>query len=267
MTIIDQFSTAVVPLRLTFNGKVLSSASGFIWHANGSYFLITNWHNFSGRNPHTDKHLSPNAGEPNSVTVFLFARGKLNEKIIIHLPLLNDEGQPLWFIHPEHGKSVDVVSLPILSSLVNDVDTHAINLMPTKPLRLRVGADVFVLGFPLGPSLPLTPPFAPALLLFPVWKRGSIASEPKLLIGPQKHILIDTTSRPGMSGAPIILRQESSYELESSAVRFNDGPVTRLVGVYSGRLGSSDSFDAQLGICWPAPLIDEIVVGQTRDTR
>jgi hypothetical protein len=108
-----------------------------------------------------------------------------------------------------------------------------------------------VLGYPFG-----SPP--PGL---PVWKRGSIASEPELApIGP-RYFLIDSASRPGMSGAPVILRSWGAHVKENDAVSMIAGAVTRFVGVYSGRLHTKDLLEAQLGMVWPARLISEIVAG------
>jgi hypothetical protein len=43
------------------------------------------------------------------------------------------------------------------------------------------------------------------------------------------------------------------------------GPPTRFIGVYSGRLHTTDFLEAQLGLVWPAALIDVIIVGGKKD--
>jgi hypothetical protein len=40
---------------------------------------------------------------------------------------------------------------------------------------------------------------------------------------------------------------------------------TRFIGVYSGRLSTSDPLDAQLGLVWPEALVDEIASGAKRE--
>jgi hypothetical protein len=125
-------------------------------------------------------------------------------------------------------------------------------------LDVRVSMDCYVLGYPFG-----APPPG-----YPVWKRGSIASEPKLAgLGgfSEKYFLIDSASRPGMSGAPVILRSWGTYVKENDAVGMVAGGVTRFIGVYSGRLHTNDLLEAQIGMVWPARLISEIIAGRIRD--
>lgn len=40
--------------------------------------------------------------------------------------------------------------------------------------------------------------------VFPVWKRGSIASEPLFNINLGPAILVDAVTRRGMSGSPVL---------------------------------------------------------------
>lgn len=263
---IDPFSATAIPLRLLFGDTPLSAATGFVWGHGGSYYLVTNWHNVTGKDPNTGKHLSRTAAEPNRVLAFFSGKGDLRTRPVIYISLFDESGDPLWLVHPDAGQQVDVVALPIPETIANEVDLHPINDLPTEVLDICVGMEVFVIGFPLGPKLALTPPFSPALLFFPVWKRGSIASEPQMLVGPQRHILVDTASRSGMSGSPVILRQRLSVVEGGGIATIDTRPKTRLIGVYSGRIGQSDSLDAQLGICWPVELLEQIIAAGKRDS-
>ncbi len=63
---------------------------------------------------------------------------------------------------------VDVVAIPIpMTGNEPVMNMYPINTLLSKPLKIKIGMDVFILGYPFGN----TPP------AFPVWKRGSIASE------------------------------------------------------------------------------------------
>jgi hypothetical protein len=84
----------------------------------------------------------------------------------------------------------------------------------------------FILGYPFGNAPPA----------FPVWKRGSIASEPDLVWMTTGYYLVDTASRPGMSGSPVILRDWTNDYVVEAVRAFNDKPATNFLGVYSGRL-------------------------------
>jgi Trypsin-like peptidase domain len=230
-----------------FNDTRLSIGTAFIWVADGSHLLITNWHNLSGRDPNTGKHLSRTAAEPNIIRVWFNQKDRLGNKIAKPVPIRGKNGLPLWWVHPQHGNKVDVVALPI--AIQADVDSYPINAMPNDNLLLAIGMDVFILGYPFG--------IGPGG--FPIWKRGSIASEPGLVANDQLQIFVDTASRPGMSGSPVIRRSWNTHQMEDGSVNMGIGTATRFLGVYSGRLGTEDPLDAQLGLTWPATFVTEIV--------
>jgi hypothetical protein len=115
--------------------------------------------------------------------------------------------------------------------------------------------DVFVLGYPFGNDL----------RGFPVWKRGSIASEPHLARGSTDYFLVDTASRPGMSGSPVIRRSWGFHILDGGNSLGGVPFATRFVGIYSGRLHTNDPGDAQIGMVWPPWIIEEIVAGNKLD--
>jgi hypothetical protein len=120
---------------------------------------------------------------------------------------------------------------------------------------IQIGMDVFILGYPFGAKPPG----------FPVWKRGSIASEPDLARPNTDYLLVDTASRPGMSGAPVIRRSWRNHLVEGDAMSMDSRPATKFIGVYSGRLHINDSDDAQIGMVWHPSFIDEIIAGGKLD--
>jgi hypothetical protein len=250
MIIIDPYSLAALPIEMYFNSTKLSVGTAFIWKFETRFFLITNWHNVSGKDPNTGKHLSRTAAEPNLLRVWFNAKGAIGNKIAKPLTIRNSDGKPLWMVHPNHGNKVDVVALP-LDPLPN-VEEYPVNDLPSDDLAIMVGMDVFVLGYPfgLGPSG------------FPVWKRGSLASEPNLSPDAQLQMFVDTASRPGMSGSPVIRRSWVGHMMQGGNVSLGAATATKFVGVYSGRLVSTDPIDAQIGLVWPGSLIPEIVAGQ-----
>lgn len=206
----------------------------------------------SGKDPNTDKHLSSTLAEPNRFRVWWNRKGQLGNKHSTVETIRDRQGAPLWFIHPQHGKGVDVVALPVTPHV--DTEMYPINEMPSMDLRLTIGMDAFVLGYPFG--------IGPAGL--PVWKRGSFASEPDLFPG-QLFTLIDTASRPGMSGSPVIRRSFGTHLLANGDVAMAAGDASKFCGVYSGRITSKDATDAQLGMMWPAPLVSEIALAAKLD--
>jgi Trypsin-like peptidase domain len=238
-----------------FGQTWLSIGTGFVWKDEEQFLLITNWHNVTGIDPFSGKHLSNTAAEPDRIQVWWNRKGRLGKRIPTVEVLRDINGSPLWWIHPEHGHQIDVIALPINPHA--DAEMYPINAMPNEPLLLVVGTDVFVLGYP----------FEIGLGAIPIWKRGSIASEPEIFSANQRHIFIDTASRPGMSGSPIIRRSWGTHFYEDGSTKSETGSIaTRFVGVYSGRMASSDPLDAQLGLAWPAALVTEIIAGEKLDT-
>jgi hypothetical protein len=122
-------------------------------------------------------------------------------------------------------------------------------------LSIQIGMDVFILGYPFG-----APPPG-----FPVWKRGSIASEPDLVRLGTDYLLVDTASRPGMSGAPVIRRSWRDHIVAAEIAARDDIVATKFIGVYSGRLHTKDPSDAQIGMVWSASFINEIIIGGQQD--
>ncbi|RWM26888.1 serine protease [Mesorhizobium sp.] len=256
MANIDLYSLSAVLLEMYFDKTNLSQGTGFFWRVGGEYFLITNWHNVSGKHPVTGKHLSPTLAEPNAIRVWWGIRNKLSLRGAIDYPLRDSDGQPLWFVHPTHGRNVDAVALPL--SPPDDTEPYAINTLPQLDMLTTVGMDVYVLGYPFGMT---------QSAVLPIWKRGSLASEPEVAgtDGSDLNMLLDTASRPGMSGSPIIQRSWGTALLANGTVMALDGAATKFIGVYSGRIQGSDAIDAQLGIGWPAAFVPEVISGRRRD--
>ncbi len=253
MVTIDQYSVAAIPIEMLFNETFLSIGTAFVWVQDGKFFLITNWHNVSGKDPNTGMHLSRTAAEPNRLKVWFNQKGQLGNKIAKLISILNRDGKPLWFVHPLHRNKIDVVAIPIKN--FSDVEMYPINTLQNENLIVQVGMDVFVLGYPFGIGAGG----------FPIWKRGSIASEPEITPVAQLHIFMDTASRPGMSGSPVIRRSWGTHAMADGNISMGPSIATKFIGVYSGRIVSQDPLDAQLGLTWPASFVSEIVSGSKID--
>ena len=183
----------------------LSAAAGFVYRRRERLYLITNWHVVTALNAETGTHLHKGGARRNllraqfNLTVTDF--GKEDIKI----RLRDDNVAPLWLVHPVHprnsyDKRIDVVAIPLgLSADKRPFGVYPINDLASDKLKIEIGMDVFILGCPFGAKPPG----------FPVWKRGSIASEPDLVRLSDRYYLVDTASRPGMSGSPVVLRSWS----------------------------------------------------------
>lgn len=253
-TPIDPGSTVTSKLQTFYRGQELGVGTGFFCKLKDQLFLITNWHVVTGRNFETKKCLCMMGGIPDRMQFTAGPSSHIGDWQWIDCNLYEDAGasdqpeRPIWLEHSLHRNAVDIVAIPIVLPKGLDVPTiDRVNTVPT--LRLTVSRDVFVLGYPKGIGVGS----------FPIWKRASIATEPNIDIEGKHILLIDTATREGMSGAPVIAIADGEFEVEGPPPAYRPpGRVYRFVGIYSGRLGKNE-MEAQLGIVWKPALIEQIV--------
>jgi hypothetical protein len=254
MADIDAFSLTTVPIQQFANGQPMKSATGFVWKDGNQHYLITNWHVVTGRNAATGE-LETQARPEMLRALFNIRVGDFGKQQY-DITIRDQNHHPLWLVYPSRGRSVDIVAIPLpMTGTEPMMDMYPINTLLSKTLKIKIGMDVFILGYPFGAEPPA----------FPVWKRGSIASVPDLVMMTTGYYLVDTASRPGMSGAPVILRSWTNDFAEGSIRAINDEPATNLIGVYSGRL-HADKSEAQIGMVWHHSYIHNIIAGGMRDT-
>lgn len=242
---VDPLSFCVAKLELTFNEITAALGTCFFWSKNSSIYLVTAWHNFSGRNPITGRHLSPKTLiEPNHCEFNLFIGGGTLERRLCKTPIRDSaSNQPLWLIHPNYKRSIDIAVLPIYG--LDSVLVRPINQEKLVDLSLRVTEDAYVLGYPHGVDVYLTP----------IWKRASVASEPQLPVEGLPLSYIDSPSTKWMSGSPVVAVRVSQFSDDRS--RLVERNVQKsFVGVYSGRLGEYNAFRSRLGRVWHKRCID-----------
>jgi len=246
--VVDAASEITARLHLYRRNLLLGPATGFFKKLNNQVFLITNWHVVMGRHQETKQVLHSKAAIPDRLKFRVPIRDRPGEWTSPIEWLLYEDSEStespeksMWYEHPEHRDRLDIVAIPIRVPDGRDVRTiDDINSMPTMPID--IGDDVFVLGYPKGID---------GGGEFPIWKKASIATEPEIARAGPRHMLVDTATRQGMSGAPVI-------KVLGAAIRTPGTRSRRFLGVYSGRLGPSE-VEAQLGKVWDASLIDAIV--------
>jgi hypothetical protein len=251
--VIDIFSSTSVYVTPTVNGHKLSDATGFLWLTDQEhYWLVTNWHVLSGRNQESGSCLHSSGGIPDSLTVFFQNLEVKHDPIQVAINLRDGESS-LWKEHPQLGSKVDIAAVRLDVPKMEQANYFPINAVPEMKLRQRVGDRVFIVGFPFGRQG----------YGFPIWKAGTFASEPCLTKFDDPVILVDSASRPGMSGSPVIQREYGELELEDGDFGRTENQLggARLVGVYSGRCQTRDPNDAQLGRVWPIRLVREMMEG------
>jgi hypothetical protein len=260
----DKWTWGVTYINLYYDDVSLASGSGFFWSLEGEFYLITNWHNLTGRDPNTLQPISKRGGLPNNVRFLIYEKtreeGDVFELAVREVRVELFEDFPFnsrFYVHPVHGHKVDVVALPLEQSLrsgriiLNTVET----LEDDCASDPYVSQDVFIIGYPLGiiTGLPV-----------PIWKRGTIASEPMVDPNGLPLIYVDSATRKGMSGSVVVAERLhfGPYEKRDGTKTNTIMARTRnILGVYSGRLGA-DNVEAQLGIVWKQSVINEVIKGK-----
>lgn len=259
----DPLSHCSIPIGLFFKEteQCLGKATGFIYEYEKRFYLITNWHNVTGLNPITKEQIGNHGGRPNQLELILGDKDKfpILDWIGVKIDLyLNDK--PDWLIHPIHKEKVDVVAIELIIEGEFRGDIRPINNVNLDNQKVEVGDDVFILGYPYSLK---------GGGYFPIWKRGSVATEPDIDIDGLPKFLIDSASKKGMSGSPVIFRRTGIHGIEKGKITLDTtiGRIQNFVGIYSGRLTGKSEFDAQLGIVWKPEVIEEIINGNTKEDQ
>jgi hypothetical protein len=208
--------------------------------------------------------LSQHGGIPDRVRFrYVTQNPQTFQETEIPLYLDEDRTRPRWLVHPVCGSYFDMAVLVIN---ITNGDVRCVNdAVPVVEGYAQPGGDVFAIGFPQGIS---------ALNVFSVWKRGSIASDPDVLVEGHPKFFVDMAGRGGLSGAPVFrIRQGAIVEPTAGGQPVGFGEKTEFVGLYSGRaadqlpapLRTGESSD--LGFVWRADVILEMLAGGVLDEQ
>lgn len=286
-------SYSVCPIILRFDKTVLAIGTGFLYRRKDHHYLVTAWHNLSGRHSETLKMLDDKtAGLPNDMIVDMpqIIDSPEHGRTFTRMPIrfdFDDGVQPPYRVHAQRWPRVDVTVTPFdpEGDLHNEIYlSDGTTQEYLQPLVFQqadgLRSDIVTLtddevSVPLPANL-LTPNdivhtvgdslfllgFPAGVMdqsLTPIWKRASIATEPSIGWQGQKQFLVDSASRKGMSGGPTL------YYSKNGQIPVHPGsqmsirqPLHILHGIYVGRIGDSE-FEAQVGVVWRKEIIDEII--------
>ena len=251
--------------------EYVTRATGFLYKRNDELYLVTNLHVASGRNIFTQQTLENTGALPTSITFIPSVIDKIGQvskttAFELVVPLYDEQKNPLWLVHPKFKRTVDVAAIPIRlinTPLHNGEEFYCINEVSLhNDLIFEVTDDVFVVGYPYGRGSIFT-----TVLPIPVWKRASIASEISVnyYLDERPVFLIDTTTKVGMSGSPVIGIAKGVIQTTNGSLSIGSGYAMQLMGIYSGRVDGEQKDDSCLGLVWKKELIDEIIDGNIRD--
>ena len=253
---IDRYSASSVPLTIKGNGNVIGKATGFFWRFRQQLYLATNWHVLSGRDPRTGQARHEGSAIPDLIEFPVLHAGQLDAFDLVGAPLEDEKGGALWLQHPDLGQHADVALRPLFPE--SQYDYHALpHSDEAVDMDVRPGTTVFVLGFPLGLTMQGQ---------LPIWKQATVASEPDLPVDGKQMFLIDTATREGMSGAPVIARSFGTYQRKEGGSVHHEKVANSFLGVYAGRYLGENESEAQIGRVWYASLLEDVATGKTKGT-
>lgn len=228
------------------NGQPLATGTGFVLESRIGPVLMTNRHNVTGRHQDTGQPLSKTGGVPNEIEIVHNCKGQLGSWVGKTEPLFAANQANLWKEHPRFGAKADVVALPLTN--LNDVDLYPYDLNnPGPDIALGPGEVCSVVGFPFGLQ---------AGGSLAIWATGFIASELDIDLNNLPIFLIDCRSRQGQSGSAVIAyRTGGSFGMNNGSTAIFTGTVTKLLGIYSGRITP----ESDLGIVWKVSAISELI--------
>ncbi|WP_435263420.1 S1 family peptidase [Tenacibaculum sp. nBUS_03] len=241
---IDEYTVIPLFLEMSIEGAAspLGVGTGFCVKAEEQYYLITNWHNVTGRNPESNDPLSSNGlCDPDKMKIWFYTN-KIGTWAPKTITLKNEDGTPRWIEH-QNGRQIDVVAIPFQKTddiFIRELDLNTANL----EIVLYPSKSVSIIGYPNG----LTSGGK-----FSIWKTGHIASDVDLNYNGKPVFLIDATTRSGMSGSPVVLRSTGMTQFKDGN---RIGTHTKFLGVYSGRIDGT----SEIGRVWKPNVVNEILL-------
>lgn len=281
-------SNAVVHLTMRHDKATLAVGTGVLYQKNGKTYIVTAWHNVTGRHSETLKPLNKDSAIPNNLIAHISVHmqsqdGSYNgsQRFSYTIPL-EDDSDTFYLVHPKGWPRIDVAAIPIDPNRNYDLEgTLATGEEISIPFSMQnssslgmsfnitgmqkyetlingidlgstlsVSDELFILGYPKG----ITDMYAN-----PLWKRATVATHPSLGWERQSKFLVDCASRNGMSGAPVVFYNNKNHIQIGGMKYITSGPVTYFHGIYVNRLGIVDDFEAQIGTVWKRNVIDEIL--------
>lgn len=244
---IDIKSIASHQIVLYAYARAVGTGTAFVVRVEGIDLLVTNYHVVSGRHPDTGKPLDASGVTPDRVLIPFVRPGSADLRWGYTVQrLVDDGGAPLWVEHPIRGRRIDVVVLPVRPPA--DCVTIPYPLEPGPDVALPPASDLAIIGFPEGMA---------GSGITAIWKAGTIASEPDLADPDRQWFWIDSNTRKGMSGSPVVARRFGGALMADGNYNLGTTVVDRTIGVYAGR--AFDAPDMTLGRVWKWDAVQEVV--------
>ena len=248
---INNIVASVTHIQCLKQGQRNSVATGFFYVHKDNLYLITNRHVVISE---VDNYF------PDEIQLRLhMTPSDLSQNADYLVPLYDRNANPLWLQHPQYGKEVDVVALPMDKDQISSrffVKAFSESDHIPQDMDISIGEDVIVMGYPLG--------FHDALHNLPIVRNALMATVYPVPFGGMPAVLIDARLHRGTSGSPVLTKASNIIRRIDGSTSFMDKAVQYLVGVQSGAWDSKNrdpKIDEPLGLnlVWFASLIPEII--------
>ena len=222
------------------------AATGCVVQDAGALWLVTNWHVVSGRRTDNGQPLSQQTGAtPDRLRVAHNVNGQV-AWVEREYELLSPDGEPRWVEHPVFRRRVDVAALRISPEPGLKFYPYELNEEGDQ-LAAGMGEGLSIIGFPFGRT---------GGGRLAIWVKGWVATEPGVDFDELPCFLVDSRTRQGQSGSPVIAYVGGgAARMESGSTNFYNGPITRFMGIYSGRI----SVESDLGVVWKRTAVAQVI--------
>ncbi len=234
---IDPLLMTAVHVLTYHQNSLLTNASGFFFERNGRLFLVTSRHVLQDE---------PSNHHPDRIEInFHVDRNNVSSTTGYSIPLYQN-GQCVWRQGIDTAGDIDVAVLEIDRMAMPQTAVYTAFTpanLPDPEQKIGIGSSMLIVGFPLG--------FHDTLHHLPIARHASNASSYNLRFQGQGYFLTDARTHRGMSGAPVVIKDESANA---------PGLPWKLLGIHSARLdvGTRDvEVDEALGLncAWYADIL------------
>lgn len=235
MILISPLLTLAMYIEVFAGDERIGSGTGFIVDSPDGRMLVSNRHVIVGRKPVTNEYQDEAGRQPTMIRVWSI--NSLVQPVGVDVALFNADMTEQWVEHPDHRHELDLVGVRWHHGLF---ETTSMKPYMASGATVQIGVPdpVLLLGFPLR--------FNGGVQGLPVAVTGMIATTPGLPIdGDLPRFLIDSATREGLSGAPVLFYPNGQPVLNvNGATALAQGKSGyELLGIYTGRIRE----DAQLG--------------------
>jgi len=186
----------------------------------------------------------------------------------IQFPIFNIHQKPVWLTSSTCPES-DLAIIPLAHVLFDGCHVYSISKQFERQqdlLIVRPGMSITLVGYLHGRY--------DTKNSLPIWKTGSIASEPYVDFGGKPSFMVDASIFPGMSGSPAFALS-STWETEKGQI-VGGANIKKFMGILASgwiedekryleevmsepRLGFIEKKSLEIGVIWKANLISELI--------